>query len=186
MTLQLHIFPPLSPKIVNESGVSAGVAARAVKSRRHEQILWAWMAVHSTSSGNIWSLGEEGRNAFSYKAMRDAILKNCSKSYVLVWLAQYHTYKQMPEGAKTTPHLLLFLRRVIPWGYPNIKGRKLYLLSLEVITYCGVFSGLERATEWLASKWRMGVWMRSLILWLVEQRIKLKINVYVPFTGQSL
>lgn len=51
----------LSPKIIYEAGVSAGVAEAAAELRKHKhnntKVLGIWMAVHSTRSGNICSRG---------------------------------------------------------------------------------------------------------------------------------
>ena len=77
----------LSPKIVSEAGISAGVAAKAAESRKHEQndtkcseLGWQCIPLAVETYG-AW--GEEACNAFSCIAMREAILTNCSKSQVL-------------------------------------------------------------------------------------------------------
>ena len=80
----ITVTSPLTPKIVSEAGVSAGVAAKAAESRKHEQNdtkcseLGIPLAVETYGA---W--GEEACNAFSCIAMREAILTNCSKSQAL-------------------------------------------------------------------------------------------------------
>ena len=83
----ITVTSPLSPKIVSEAGVSAGVAAKAAESRKHEQndtkcseLGWQCIPLAVETYG-AWS--EEACNAFSCIAMHKAILTNCSKSQVL-------------------------------------------------------------------------------------------------------
>ena len=68
----------LSLKLVSEVGVSAGVAAKAAESRKHEhndtkcsELGWQCIPLASETYG-AW--GEEACNAFSYIAMRESIL----------------------------------------------------------------------------------------------------------------
>ena len=84
----ITVTSPLSPKIVSEAGVSAGVAAKAAESRKHEQndtkcseLGWQCIPLAAVETYGAW--GEEACNAFSCIAMREAILTNCSKSHVL-------------------------------------------------------------------------------------------------------
>ena len=69
-------------------GVSAGVAAKAAESRKHEQndtkcseLGWQCIPLAAVETYGAW--GEEACNAFSCIAMREAILTNCSKSQAL-------------------------------------------------------------------------------------------------------
>ena len=83
----ITVTSPLSPKIVSEAGGSAGVAAKAAESRKHEQndttcseLGWQCIPLAVETYG-AW--GEEACNAFSCIAMREAILTNYSKSQAL-------------------------------------------------------------------------------------------------------
>ena len=65
----ITVTSPLSPKIVSEAGVSAGVAAKAAESRKHEQndtkcseLGWQCIPLAVETYG-AW--GEEACNAFS-------------------------------------------------------------------------------------------------------------------------
>ena len=76
----ITVTSPLSPKIVSEAGGSAGVAAKAAESRKHEQndtkcseLGWQCIPLAVETYG-AW--GEEACNAFSCIAMREAILTN--------------------------------------------------------------------------------------------------------------
>ena len=78
----IKVTSPLSPNIVSEAGVSAGVAAKAAESREHKQsdtkcseLGWQCIPLAVETYG-AW--GEEACNAFSCIAMREAIYKKLS------------------------------------------------------------------------------------------------------------
>ena len=80
----ITVTSPLSPKIVSEAGVSAGVAAKAAESIKHEQndtkcSEIGWQCIQLA----VETYGAWGEEAYSCIAMREAILTNCSKSQVL-------------------------------------------------------------------------------------------------------
>ena len=87
VTCSFKINSIVSPKIVSEAGVSAGVAAKAAESRKHEQndtkcseLGWQCIPL-AVETYEAW--GDEACNAFSCIAIREVILTNCSKSQVL-------------------------------------------------------------------------------------------------------